>query len=201
MKAALLALALLCQPASAAVIETWSGPGPNACRDRCTLEWAETQLTDDELAQLKAKQEEQPDPALFLVEDGTVFTLMSYFKDGKPIAYRTWTVAALTEFETAWGWDMGEWAFVRLDACGNWAIIKKGTTIPVLSVPKPIAPSVQVFLTPPVTPAPVDPCCVIVVPPVDPVDPVDPSPVPIPLPGLLLLGALSCFAVLKGKSK
>lgn len=110
-------------PGHAATVSTWSGPGPHACHDACPMRWAETQLTDDERAELHKVQKTQPEPAYIEVTDGQVFRLMAYQREGKPLAYRTTTIAVLDAPSGSWGWQMPGWAFVRLVACGNPAIV------------------------------------------------------------------------------
>ena len=104
----------------------WSGPTSRACNGRCDQAWAETQLTGRELAQLRAVQATQPAPAQMTFESGTVFSLMTYHDGTSPIASRATTVASLDGPETAVGWQMNGWAFVRIDACQNWAVIQTG---------------------------------------------------------------------------
>lgn len=198
----LLLLMLLASPATAATVATWSGAGPHACLGRCSQEWAVAQLSPAEREELEALMVQQPDPGLVIIEDGDVFSLMSYFKDGEPVAYRTMTVAALSSPETGVGWHLDGWSFVRLDACGNWAIVKHGERIPVLSYRPETPPSVSVWYppsTPPVwNPPPWEPpvvCCTVIVPPPPP--PPTPAPVPLPVPALLLGGALASFALLR----
>lgn len=197
---ALVALVASCQPAPASVIPTWSGAGPNACRDRCPEEWAVSQLTQEEQAELAAVREAQPEPSLVMIEDGTVFTLMSYYEDGAPVAYRTWTVAALSEVETSQGWVMDGWSFVKLDACDNWAIVKHGEYLPVLGgsrqaslVSPPIWTPVtfEVPRTTDPTPwVPTTPCCIVN----PPIDPPPLSPVPLPASMWMLLAGLAGLA-------
>lgn len=200
----LLAFLSACQPAYAAKVDTWSGAGPHACLGRCSLEWAETLLTEDEIAQLEAVRARQPEPEFIPVDNGTVFSLMSYF-EGKPIGYRTTTVAVLDHVEESWGWQMDGWAFVRLDACGNWAIIRGDWTRAMQPVTyadaSPGAPQrleglsvVPVVWPTPVGPDPWTPVCCVVPPPVEP-PPV--SPVPLPLPGVLLGAAIAALLILR----
>jgi hypothetical protein len=112
----------------AAPLDTWSGAGPNACDGRCSLEWAMTKLTDDERAQLEAVMASQAEPEKVMVMDGAMFSLATYFKGGTPRAYRTSTVAVLPDgYTPAQGWSMGEWSFVKLDACDNWTIVTDQT--------------------------------------------------------------------------
>lgn len=199
-------------PAYSATVETWSGAGPHACRDRCSLEWAETLLTKDERAQLQAVQSGQPAPEMIAVPNGTVFTLMSYYKDGAPIGYRTTTVAVLDHDEYSWGWQMDGWAFVKLVACGNWAIVRGHVEEPIVYVeapfsqprsasiltwtpvdwPTPIGPTPWTPTEPPVCCAPPPPCCVV--PP-----PLPPSPVPVPASAVLLASAIAALTVIRRK--
>lgn len=216
-----LTAALLSQPAGAAVVHTWSGATENACRDRCPQDWAEAQLTQDELAQLRAEQKIHPDAYRIEVRDGDVFDLMTYFKAGKPQAYRTTTIARLDSPERAEGWDMGDWSFVKLEACTNWAILRKlnigaagssfGTDslVPVQTMPALFAaafiPSASgggggsswthgggTDWPSPITPTPSDcPACT----PVPPCPPI--SAVPLPATALLLLTALAGLFLVK----
>lgn len=203
MKHFLLLAVLASAPAHAATItETWSGAGPNACHGRCTLEWAEDQLTDDERAQLEAVRARHPDPEYIPVPNGTVFSFMSYFQDA-PVGYRTTTLAVLDHVEDSWGWQMDGWSFVKLTACGNWSIIRSNVAQPVrYAGATPSQPSSAAILTgfpvlPPITVGP-NPWTPVVIekPPV--VEP--PAPVPVPaaawmlLTGLLGLGAFKRWA-------
>jgi hypothetical protein len=181
-----------CAPAHAAMITTWSGPGPHACTTGdCPQDWAEAQLSEDRLAELRLIQEVYPEPTLIMVEDGTVFTMMTYYNDG-PMANHGTTVAALDLPEGAMGWQMDGWAFVKINACQNWAVIQTGENIPVFSVPPVYEPpsvyatmSPPTVFTPPGTPlvpwtpwTPTDtPCCTVTPPCCTPVDPPI-SPVP-----------------------
>lgn len=199
---ALVALVASCQPVPAAVIPTWSGAGPNACQERCPEDWAVAQLTQEEQVELAAVRATSPEPVPVMIEDGTVFTLMSYFEDGAPVAYRTWTVAALSEVETSRGWVMDGWSFVKLHACDNWAVVKHGERLRVLSQPSQVTPARIVTasttwdpltfppLVPPITPRDPDvPCCV------GPPDP--PSPVPLPSAVWLILASLGALFLLR----
>jgi len=112
-----------------ATVETWLGAGPRACNGRCSQEWAEAQLTDTERTELRDKQSRQPDPQLIIIEDGAVFSLMSYY-DERPVAYRSTTVAVLDHIEYAFGWQLDGWAFVKLEACSNWAIVATNQHVP-----------------------------------------------------------------------
>ncbi|MCU9837800.1 hypothetical protein OEZ49_08480 [Ruegeria sp. WL0004] len=125
--------------ATASPLPRWSGAGPNACRGACSQEWAIGQLNEAERAELAAARIAAPDPQPFVVENGDVFTMMSYQKKGRPVAYRTYTVADLGEPELAHGWSMNGWSFVRLEACGNWAIVNQNAQGPAFSPPLPVA--------------------------------------------------------------
>lgn len=192
---------LMGTPAAAATVHTWSGAGPHACRDACSQEWAIEQLSPAERAQLEEAMRDHPEPEAIAVSDGDVFTLMSYAPDGEPVAYRTTTVAALDHVEWADGWVLDGWSFVKLRACGNWAIIAHGQSIPVMSYQPAATPPVVVVpprpwtpWVPPSTPVPwnppVEPCCVTPEPP-----PV--APVPLPAPVLLLAGAFASLTLLR----
>ena len=119
-----IAIILIGNTAIAAPIETWSGAGPHACMGKCPQLWAETQLTADELSELEEAQRESPEPYFIPIENGDVFTMATYFKDGEPVAYRTTTVAMLSEPTTSEGWHMDGWSFVKLDDCQNWTIVQ-----------------------------------------------------------------------------
>ena len=203
------------QTAAAVSLSTWSGPGPNACRGNCSLDWAKEQLTNVELAELEAAMTAHPEPEPVIVDDGTVFSMMSYQKDGVPYAYRTYTVALLSDPETARGWHMAGWSFVQLDACDNWAIIKQGETGPTLAT-APADPDQDSIFQPGPTPTgdgitlsrgiPTskprlfagDPDGPLPNPPLSPgptdkpvsPDPVIPVPVPLPASVLLMLAGL-----------
>ena len=201
---AFVALVASCQPAPAAVLETWSGAGPNACYGRCSLDWAETQLTADELAELRIAQEQ--DPRLVLIDDGSVFTLMSYFKDGAPVAYRTWTVAVVGDFETAEGWVMDGWSFVRLNACDNWAIVKHGERF-VVDVEPPWTPPETVWTPPEIVWTPPDdprtpwtPPDTPWIPVYPPETPVDVPTVPVPPSIMMMLAAVGALVMRRRKS-
>lgn len=114
--------------AKGATLDTWSGAGPNACYDRCSMEWAIGELTQDERdALLVAMEATNGEAQPYLVQDGDVFDLMTYHDGEGPVAYRTYTVAVLNGMEAAQGWDIGNgrW-FVKLEACDNWAIVRRG---------------------------------------------------------------------------
>lgn len=209
-----LILMFSCASVQATTVDTWSGAGPNACMGVCTQEWAMEQLTDEERDELRKVMEEQPEPQRISIQDGDVFSLMSYQKDGEPVAYRTSTIAALTEPEYASGWHLDGWSFVRLDACQNWAIVRHGESVPVYSTGtnppfSPTRPSVPfypispptvtpppVVVWPPVGPPtpPVPPVGPPVPPPSDPPSPPPPIP-PVPLPAPILLLASACGAL------
>ena len=139
----------LASPLYAAPLATWSGAGPNACHGRCSLEWAATVLTPSEHEQLVAAMADQPEPALLYIQDGAVFSLSTYFKDGAPHAYRTTTVAVLDKPEPAMGWELDGWTFAKLQACDNWTIITD-KTIPTAGFPSSTLPPAGVA---PVVPA------------------------------------------------
>lgn len=113
----------LSAPVAAYQVDIWTGAGPNACRSACSLEWALTRLTAQERALVEAAMIAQPFAEPLAVPDGAVFTMMSYQKNGQPIAYRRTTIAVLDQPELAYGWVLDGFAFVRLEACGNWAIL------------------------------------------------------------------------------
>ncbi len=198
MKHLLLALALASPAGAASITETWSGAGPTPCLNRCSLEWAETLLTKEEMAELEAVRAQQPDPEYISVDDGTTFSLMTYYKE-RPIGYRTTTLAVLDQQEGSFGWQMDGWAFVRLEACGNWSIIR-GRVQPALtyayvpSQPSSAAflPVVTVFTPTTVTTRPWTPD-------VTP-DPVGPSPVPLPASIWMLLAALTGLAYMRQRA-
>lgn len=220
-RSTIITLALLVQPAGAATVHHWSGATENACQGRCDQAWAETQLTKEELTQLRAEQKRHPEPIYIAVTDGGVFSLMTYFKDGKALAYRTTTVAALDAPEGAMGWDMGDWLWVKLDACSNWAILKKqnvGSTsgnsslAPIESVPQVFAAaSVQSWNQGSSGSGPVGsswshggtnwPSPVVSQPDCTRCSPIPPCPpvaaVPVPASALLLLSALFGIVLLK----
>lgn len=124
----IIALALTVGRANGATLDTWSGAGPNACEGRCSMEWAISQLTQDERdALLVAMEATNGEAQPYVVQDGDIFDLMTYHNGLKPISYRTTTVATLEQMEVAHGWDIGNgrW-FVQLEACDNWAIVRRG---------------------------------------------------------------------------
>ncbi len=190
-----IALCLLASPAAASTAHVWSGPGPNACIDRCTEQWGKSELSDAQRAELAEVQARNPLPQYLPIEDGDYIPLMAYFKD-RAIMDRHGTIAVLGEPESAWGWQMRGWRFVKIDACGNWAVVIDRAAKPLPAV-APVVPrtapvlrtsSVQLSrgggwatrtVLPPVGP-PVTP----------PVPSPGPSPVPLPATGLLLLLAL-----------
>ncbi|MEO0680679.1 MAG: hypothetical protein AAF192_09720 [Pseudomonadota bacterium] len=98
----------------------WTGPGPNACRGACPLDWAMGQLTDERRAQVEAALAEGPAQRM-LVHPGDVFEFMTYQRRGEPFVDPRRTVAGITRPERAWGWRFDGWSFVQLEACGNWA--------------------------------------------------------------------------------
>ena len=129
-RAAIFTLATLtATTALSSPVATWSSAGSNPCDGRCDIEWAETYLTEQELKELTAYRELNSEPYTIFVDDGAVFTLMTYYKDG-PIAYRTTTIADLQFPETATGWIVGDWAWIQLYACDNWAILDRTSVIP-----------------------------------------------------------------------
>jgi len=110
-------------PANAVQIDTWSGAGPNACNGRCTFERSAQDLSPEEQAELAAVQAEQPEPTRIYVQDGSMFTLATYYRDGQQMTTRGSTVAVLNQPEPAMGWDMGDWQFVKLDDCTNPTVV------------------------------------------------------------------------------
>lgn len=213
-----LAVTLLSQPVAASVVHTWSGATENACQSRCDQAWAEGQLIKDELTALRAEQERHPEPYRITVNDGDVFDLMTYYKDGAARAYRTTTVAALDAPEGAEGWDMGDWYWIKLDACTNWAIMRKvnvgssgsaGSIVPVETVPQAFAAAFipassstgsswtgggGIDWPSPITPTPSNCTTCAPVPPCPPV-----AAVPVPASALLLLTALAGLVWFKRK--
>ena len=202
MRHILLALLLASPVHATSITETWSGAGPTPCLDRCSIEWAETYLTDDERAQLEAVRARQPVPKFIPVDDGTTFLLMTYYKE-KPLAYRTTTLAVLDAPEGSWGWQMDGWAFVKLTACGNWSVIRGRVPQATTYEPTPGQPSSAAILRgfPGLAPTPVgftvDPPRVTPDGPDFP--PVPPTPAPVPLPGAawMLLAGLIGLAFMK----
>jgi hypothetical protein len=189
-----IALCLLASPAAASTAHVWSGPGPNACIDRCTEQWGKNELSDAQRAELAGVQARNPLPQYLPVEDGDYIPLMAYFKD-RAIMDRHGTIAVLDAPSPAWGWQMRGWRFVRIDACGNWAVVIDRAAKPLPAVapvlprtaPEHLTSSVQAPSGggwPPLTVLP--PVGSPAVPPVTP----GPSPVPLPATGLLLLLAL-----------
>lgn len=104
---------------------TWSGPGPYACHGQCDMEWAMNQLTEEERAELAEVMKNQPEPGHVAFYDGDVFTMMSYYRDGQAYATRHPTVARLDAPEASTGWVVGDWAFVKINACQNWAVLRR----------------------------------------------------------------------------
>lgn len=187
---ALLLLVASCgEPTFATSVDTWSGAGPHACRDRCSLSWAMSQLSEEERAEFEAVRSASRVVEYIPVVDGTAFSFMSYYKEGAARGYRTTTVAVLDHEEASWGWQMDGWAFVQLEACGNWAIIRNAWAIPpatteyLPSQPQPLEGLSGFLVDGPTTGGGgwEPPCCDVVPPP---------AAIPAPNAGLLLLSAL-----------
>ena len=206
---------LISFPVDAALVSKWSGAGPNACQDRCEEAWAESLLTEDESKELKAVQATNSKPEYIPVFDGQIFSLMTYYKGGKPIGYRTTTVAVVNYVTGSHGWQMKGWAFVKLEACKNWAIVRQDSgNIYISSIaPEPAREPHHPILasfTPTNTPLfSADPCCnATLITPILPLTLVTPiaappitfSTVPIPPSGTLLIMAL-CFVCFLKKTR
>jgi hypothetical protein len=191
--------------AVAAPVSTWSGAGPNACHGRCPQDWAETHLTPEELPELNTIRSTQPDPRIIMVNDGDVFSLVTYFKDGEPVAYRTTTVAVLPESTTAMGWQMDGWAWVKLTDCSNWTIVTTqniGPLFPNESYMTPKTPLWVIYEPPTITPwfPPTVPPTEVYIPPTEPTE-TPLSPVPLSPSGWFLIIALGVLATFRGKMK
>ena len=183
-----IALCMLASPATASPFATWSGPGPDACASRCSLEWAISQLTDAQRHDLATVRVHQPEPVLMTVHDGDYMPLMAYWRDGAAHMDRRGTVAVLDRPEPAVGWNMGDWQLVRIDACQNWAAVQN----PPAYETTPITLT-KISSTPPRTPVgPIPPY----VPPVVPI-----SPVPLPASVWLLLVPLIALTGMKRRVK
>lgn len=197
----LLALALgTCAPAHAATIDTWSGAGPNACHGTCDLEWFRGTLTPEEQAALQEAIDAQPEPGPIMVQDGDVFSVMSYQEDGQPVSYRTSTVAALHSPTYGEGWVLDGYTVVKLADCQNWAIIVHGQHVPVFSAPPAYIPSMPpVFDPAPPADDPWEPCCVTYTPPETPQNPTPPA-IPLPAPLVLMLTALGSLGLLSWRT-
>ncbi|HEY7823749.1 MAG TPA: hypothetical protein VIG24_12985 [Acidimicrobiia bacterium] len=201
MKHLVFSILLTATPAQAAYLHTWDGPGPNACDGRCSFEWARTQLSPSETQQLEALLAEQPDPGPVVVNRGDAFALMSYYKDGAPVAYRSALVSGIDT--VAQGWVVGDWAFVQLHECSNWAVVRRDQNVPLPGAPVPTyyTSSPPVFFPPlyppvfwepptyipPTWEPPTDVCCGPTLPP----EPPEMPAVPLPASILLLVGALA----------
>lgn len=190
--------------AVAAPVSTWSGAGPNACHGQCDQDWAESQLTAQELEELNQVRASQPLAQPIEIQDGDVFRLATYFKNDAPIAYRTTTVAVLDEPTGAMGWHMDGWSWVKLDACSNWTLVEhqgiypNATPVPqrVVTTSPPVwtstivPPSTYIWTTP--TPDPWTPPTTYIPDP----DPEMPA-VPLPPSLVMLLLALGSFLIIK----
>lgn len=213
--AVLLALA---SPAAAATVVTWSGPGPNACNtegDHCSLEWARQQLSVKQQAEFSLARKRNPLPQYLPIYDGDVIPLMAYAKGGVPHMDRRGTLATIDAPESAWGWQMDGWTFVRIDACGNWAVVVTGKAKRLADASLVLAAGTVIPRgglgsggggfggggggagggTPPICIV----CLPVVIPPVivPPIEPPPPAPIPLPATGWLLLLALG-FLFRKG---
>jgi len=120
MRLVLLAAALVSGAAEASTVAEWRGAGPNACHGACSLDWALEQLPADRRAQVEAAMEEGGAYPI-LVHRGDVFEFMTYQRGGEPYVDARRTLAAMDEPARSWGWRIGDWSFVQLEECGNWA--------------------------------------------------------------------------------
>jgi hypothetical protein len=113
------AIALIANPAAAATLPQWTGPGENACAGRCSVEWALRQLPEATRADVVTAMRRDPVPVL--VRDGDYLALMTYYRGG-PMAQHG-VVAVLDAPEPAAGWCVRGGCFVLVAGCANWAFL------------------------------------------------------------------------------
>lgn len=184
-------------PAESATVRMYT-PGGAPCGDACTYEWAVEQFGVPE-----------GEPARMVIPAGSFVTQMSYAKDGVP--YSMTDSAVLAEDEPGIGYyferDGATFMMVRLDVCGNWAVMTPPAVVITPLAPTPIYTT---FITPPPTtpwtPPPWTPVCVGCGPNPPPPPPPPPpccepppppSPVPMPASVLLLGGAVAGLTLFK----
>jgi hypothetical protein len=195
-----------------APIPTWSGPTEYACDGRCSQDWAETQLTDEERAELAFAKARRPEPSLVEVNPGDLFGLQTFYRDDEPMSSRTLTVAAI--YDTAWGWRMDGWSWVKLDACQNWTkVLHTPMASEAIYDPREWANASTTFTAVTASISGPDPWVgpkrwpreIFVFDPEPTFDPIKPKPVPpapVPLPAaawLMLAGIGALVAVKKGR--
>lgn len=113
-------------PVNADTLSTWSGAGPNACLYRCSQDWAEDRLTDEDLRLLRIEQEQYPEPYFIWLHDGDVLEDMSFFdsESGSPVWSGNTTVVDINRPTSARGWRLPNGrSFIRIDECKNWTIM------------------------------------------------------------------------------
>ena len=128
-----LTLATLAIPAQAALVSTWTGPGPHACNlwGGCPLPWAMAQAravmppeVHDQIAtQIAANHDGEP----MQIVDGQSLVMNSFGGPSGPVAEIRPIIADLTAPEPGHGWsardDTGRvWRLVNVRGCGNWQV-------------------------------------------------------------------------------
>ena len=128
-----LTLVALAIPAQAALVSTWTGPGPHACNlwGDCPLPWAMAQAravmppeVHDQIAtQIATNRDGEP----MQIVDGQTLVMNSFGGKSGPVAELRPIIADLTAPEPGHGWsardDTGRvWRLVLVHGCGNWQV-------------------------------------------------------------------------------
>ena len=128
-----LATLAFCTPANAALVSTWTGPGPHACNlwGGCPLPWAMAQARDvmppevhDQIAtQIAANHDGEP----MQIVDGQSLVMNSFGGPRGPVAEIRPIIADLTAPEPGHGWSARDntgrvWRLINVHGCGNWQV-------------------------------------------------------------------------------
>ena len=133
--AAATAICLIATSADAATSpRPWSNPGTNPCRDLCPEDWSIERMRDagvlpgDLLEMLQLAP-----PAAYPVEDGDLIVAMTYARDGRPYLDTEHRIADFELPYKAYGysaiWRGRVWRLLKVEACGNWALLVSGPTV------------------------------------------------------------------------
>lgn len=134
----------------------WTSPGTNPCGDLCDRDWAlgaMEHLLPGQVAAAFRELIRETEPVPYAVSTGDTILAMTYAKGGTPFVDRTWRIADFADgvtYDSA-GYFVHEddvtYRFVRVEACGNWAII-------IAPQPFPEAGLLMMDALPPLVPAP-----------------------------------------------
>ena len=102
----------------------WHGPGPQACRGLCSMEWAVGEAARHIDPHALAEAMQAPRVRVY-VTDGAAILMNTGAQNREAFAVHSTTVAALGRPEEALGWAVGDVYFLQVAGCTNWQVVAR----------------------------------------------------------------------------